>query len=78
VRAGVKAEDAMSNRIFVVRLKSGFASIHSIMAERLEMHEEHLVLVSASGRLAALFLTEHVEGITQLPAPLEPQLKKPA
>jgi hypothetical protein len=45
---------------------------YSVIAERVEIHGEHLVLVHSGGKLASLFLMGAVESLVQLEDPLDP------
>jgi hypothetical protein len=60
---------SMENRMFIVKLKHRGTGLYSVVAERLEIHEEHLVLLDFNGRLAGLFLVQAVESWHELPAP---------
>jgi hypothetical protein len=51
-------------------MKSPEVGVYSVVAERLEIHEDHLVLLRPNGRLAGLFLMQAVESWHDLPAPL--------
>ncbi len=58
----------MTDKTFLVRLKPRQLSIQPVVAVRVEIQAEHIVLLDSNGKLAALFLMELVESLTQLPS----------
>jgi hypothetical protein len=61
----------LNDRKFVVKLKPEGAGSCIVLAERIEIHDEHLALLHSSGRLTGLFLTESVEVMFPLPVESE-------
>jgi hypothetical protein len=61
----------LNDRKFVVKLKPEGAGSCTVLAERIEIHDEHLALLHSSGRLTGLFLTESIVALFQLP--VEPE-----
>jgi hypothetical protein len=60
----------VANRTFIVRMKHRVAGVYSVVAERMEIHDEHLVLLQSNGRLAGLFHMKAIESWSELPAVL--------
>lgn len=54
----------MPNRTFLVRLRSD--AIQQVRAATIEMHGEHLVFLTAKGKLAAVFLLDLVESWNEI------------
>jgi hypothetical protein len=52
----------MAEKTFLVRLKPPSLALQQVVSARAEIQEDHLVFVNSDGKLAALFLTEIVEG----------------
>jgi hypothetical protein len=52
----------MAEKTFLVRLKPPSLALQQVVAARAEIQEDHLVFVNSDGKLAALVLTEIVEG----------------
>jgi hypothetical protein len=59
----------MSERTFQVRFKPPGPSTPLIIAERAEIQGEHLVLLTSTGRLAALYLMEMVDSWSEFQPP---------
>jgi hypothetical protein len=57
----------MPNKTFLVRLRSD--TIHHVRAATVEIHDDHLVFLTAEGMLAALFLFEIVESWSEIGPP---------
>jgi hypothetical protein len=70
--AGLVYNDAGGRKKFIVTMNSRPVGAYSVIAERVEIHGEHLVLVHSGGKLASLFLMGAVEGLVQLEDPLDP------
>ena len=51
----------MVHKTYLVRFKESDLSPVVVEAERVEVHGEHLVFLSASGELSAMFLLEVVK-----------------
>jgi hypothetical protein len=51
----------MADTAYLVRLKRADLPPELVMAETIEVHEEHLAFLKADGSLAALFVLEIVE-----------------
>lgn len=51
----------MADRRFFIRFKSTQSDIQRVIAERAEVHGEHLVFINSEGEMAAMFLLEIVE-----------------
>jgi hypothetical protein len=51
----------MADRRFFIRFKSTQSEIQLVIAERAEVHGEHLVFINSAGEMAAMFLLEVVE-----------------
>jgi hypothetical protein len=51
----------MSQRLFLVRVKHLQPETHVFLAERVEVHGEHIVLLQHDGRPAAMFCFEAVQ-----------------
>jgi hypothetical protein len=49
------------DKTFIVRFKPRELAPQSFLAERAEFHGDHLVLLTSTGELAAMFLMETVE-----------------
>jgi hypothetical protein len=58
----------MTDKTFLVRLKPRQLGIQPVIAVRAEIQDEHIVLLDSTGKLAALFLMELVESLTELPS----------
>ena len=60
----------MPNKTFLVRLRTN--ALQHVRATTVEIHGDHLVFVTAKGKLAALFMFSIVESWTEIelkPAP---------
>jgi hypothetical protein len=51
----------MADRAYLVRFKGADLPPELVIAETIEFHREHLVLLRSDGSLAALFVLEIVE-----------------
>jgi hypothetical protein len=51
----------MSDKRYLLKLKSPGLSFRSIVATTAEIHDDHLVLVNSEGKLAALFVLDIVD-----------------
>jgi hypothetical protein len=51
----------MADRAYLVRFKGGDPPTVLVVAEHIEFHSEHMVLLRSDGSLAALFVLESVE-----------------
>jgi hypothetical protein len=60
------------NKTFIVTMNPRPVVAYSVIAERVEIHGEHLVLVRSGGELASLFLAGAVESLVQLEDPQDP------
>ena len=56
----------MVRKTYLVRFKESDLSPVVVEAERVEVHGEHLVFLSASGELSAMFLLEIVKGWSEI------------
>ena len=54
----------MPNRTFLVRLRSD--AIQQVRAATIEVHGQHLVFLTAKGKLAGVFLLDLVESWRQI------------
>lgn len=70
--AGLVYKDAGSKKTFIVTMNLCPVGAYSVIAERVEIHGEHLVLVHSGGKLASLFHMGAVESLVQLEDPLDP------
>jgi hypothetical protein len=61
------ALDRMADKTYLVRFKPPEISTQPVVAERAEIHGEHLVFLNSKGQLAALFLMEIVESWSEVP-----------
>jgi hypothetical protein len=61
---------SVENRTFIVKMKYRGLGVYLVVAERLEVHEDHLVLLHPNGRLAGLFFMQAGESWHELPAPV--------
>ena len=59
----------MTDKTHLLRLKPPTLGIQQVLASRVEIHGEHLVLLNSEGKLAALFLAQVVQSWSVLPAP---------
>ncbi len=57
----------MADKTHLLRLKPPSLGIQHVLASRVEIHGEHLVLLDSEGRLAALVLMQVVESWNVLP-----------
>ena len=57
----LKAQNPMSDKLYLIRFKGSELSFHAVIAARAEIHGEHLVFLRSDGKLAALFLLEIIE-----------------
>jgi hypothetical protein len=48
-------------------MKERTAGVYAVVAERMEIHDEHLVLLHSTGRLAGLFVLGAIDGWSELP-----------
>jgi hypothetical protein len=55
----------MAGKTFVVRLKPPQRDVYLVIAERAEVHAEHLIFLNTRGKLLALILLEIVESWTE-------------
>jgi hypothetical protein len=55
----------MANKTYLVRLKPPQRHAYYVIAERVEIHGEHLVFLDAQGKLLVLVLLEIVESWTE-------------
>lgn len=51
----------MTDRIYLLRLKRSEMFV-AVVAKSVEIHGEHIALLNSKGKLAALFLSDAVEG----------------
>ena len=52
----------MTDKTFLIRFKlATYLSPRPVLAARVQIHGEHLVLLNSEGKLAALFLLEDLE-----------------
>jgi hypothetical protein len=58
---------AMADRTYIVALKSPDLPLQHVVAATAEVHGEHLVFLTAEGKLAALFLLDIVQSWNVLP-----------
>jgi len=58
----------MSDRTYLIRFKHPALGVRSVAAASAEIHGEHTVLLNSKGELTALFLTEDVDGWSELPS----------
>jgi hypothetical protein len=56
----------MVRKTYLVRFKESDLSPVVVEAERVEVHGEHLVFLSASGELSAMFLLEVVKDWSEI------------
>jgi hypothetical protein len=56
----------MVHKTYLVRFKESDLSPVVVEAERVEVHGEHLVFLSASGELSAMFLLEIVKDWSEI------------
>jgi len=56
----------LADRIFLVRFKERQLGPMSFLAERAELHGEHLVLFTSVGTLAAMLLTDAVDSWSEI------------
>ena len=56
----------MVHKTYLVRFKESDLSPVVVEAERVEVHGEHLVFLSASGELSAMFLLEGVKDWSEI------------
>ena len=54
----------MPNKGFLVRLRSD--AIQQVRAATIEVHGQHLVFLTAKGKLAAVFLLDLIEGWNEI------------
>lgn len=59
----------MADKTFIVRFKQPDLAIQPVVAERAEFQAEHLVLIDAQGRLAALFVLDVIESWSEVDVP---------
>jgi hypothetical protein len=67
----------MSDKTSLIRFKHPQLSTHSVTAASVEIHGEHIALLTSKGKLAALFLMEVVESWSEsplFPLPIRPEL----
>ena len=57
----------MTENIYMIRFKPAEISTHTMVAAKVEIHGEHLVLLNAQGKISALFLMDTVESWSQIP-----------
>ena len=55
----------MADKTYLVRLKPPQRDVYWVIAERVEIHGEHLVFLNAQGKLLVLILLEIVESWTE-------------
>jgi hypothetical protein len=61
------ARTAMTDKTFLIRFKfATYLSPRPVLAARAEIRGEHLVLLNADGKLAAMFLLEIVESWSEV------------
>ena len=58
----------MPNKTYLVKLRTH--AIQEVRASKVEMHGEHLVFLTAKGKLAALFLLDVVESWNEIGRPM--------
>lgn len=51
----------MTDKLFLVKLKVPEGAVHRVVAQTAEVYGDHLALLDAHGKLAALFLMDVVE-----------------
>jgi hypothetical protein len=76
--AALEHKTSRGNKTFIVVMSPRTAGTYSVLAERLEIVDEHLVLLSSSGTLAGMFFIENVESVVQLPNPRDIDRSEPA
>jgi hypothetical protein len=59
----------MADTAYLVRFKRADLSPELVVAERIEVHGEHLAFLKADGSLAALFVLEIVESWYEVQVP---------
>ena len=59
----------MADTAYLVRFKGADLPPELVIAERIEVHGEHLAFLKADGSLAALFVLEIVESWYEVKAP---------
>lgn len=59
--------DRMADKTFLVRFKRPELRTQPVVAEKAEIHGEHLVFFNLKGELAALFLMEIIESWSEAP-----------
>jgi hypothetical protein len=58
----------MADKTYFVRLKPPQRDVYWVIAERVEIHGEHLVFLNGQGKLLVLILFEIVESWTETEA----------
>ena len=58
--------EVMADKLFIVRFKPPDLQPQSFRAERAEFQGEHLVLLTSTGALVAMFLSEIVESWSEI------------
>jgi hypothetical protein len=62
----MSGKSLMVHKTYLVRFKESDLSPVVVEAERVEVHGEHLVFLSASGELSAMFLLEVVKDWSEI------------
>jgi hypothetical protein len=62
----MSGKSLMVHKTYLVRFKESDLSPVVVEAERVEVHGEHLVFLSASGELSAMFLLEIVKDWSEI------------
>ena len=56
----------MANRTYLIRFKGADPPPELVIAEKIEVHGEHLVLLRSDGSMAALLLLEIIEDWSEI------------
>jgi hypothetical protein len=65
-RCPARRSDGMTDKVYLVRFKPPEVGTQLVVAERVQIHGEHVAFLNSKGELAALFLLEVVEGWSEL------------
>jgi hypothetical protein len=61
-----RGTDAMTHKTYLIRFKPPQIGTQVVVAESVQIHDEHLAFLNSKGELVALFLLELVEGWSQV------------
>jgi hypothetical protein len=60
------ARRRLVGKTFIVRFKGGELPLHAVTAEQAEFHGDQLILLTSSGKPAALFLADLIESWVEI------------